>query len=174
MLLGLIAIPRGAQIYSLDTRFLNKFHDFYRFNLAGTVKNVGAGKKPAPIEFHRHNNDIKLCPLKCLDDYISLTKPWRNDGVPSSLFLSYKAPHGPISKSRLAGWVKEVLRLSDINTKTFQAHSLRGAASSQAFLKGLSVKEILDHGSWSRESTWQKFYHKQVDSVSKRFQDSGI
>ena len=170
-LLGLIAISRGAEIHLLDLNFLNKFHDFYRFGLAGTVKNVKAGKKPTPIEFHRHEEDPKLCPLQCLDDYISLTETWRKEGVPSSLFLSFVAPHGPISKSRLAGWVKEVLHLAGINTDIFQAHSLRGAASSQAYLKGLSIKEVLNQGSWSRESTWQKYYHKQVVPISKKFQD---
>ncbi len=170
-LLGLVAISRGAEIHLLDLRFLEKFHDFYRFSLAGTVKNVRAGKKPNPIVFHRHSENLRLCPVRCLEEYIRLTDPWRKDGIPSSLFLSFKAPHGPISKPRLAGWVKEVLQGSSIDTNIFQAHSLRGAASSKALLKGLSVKEVLDQGNWSRESTWQKYYHRQVDSRPKKFQE---
>ena len=62
--------------------------------------------------------------------------------------------------------------LADVDTKVFKAHSLRGASSSKALLSGLSVKEVIDHGRWSQESTWQRFYHKKVDSASKKYQDS--
>ena len=74
-------------------------------------------------------------------------------------------------KSTLARWIKETLKLSDIDTKTFQAHSVRGGSTSKAFLKGLSVKEVIDHGRWSKESTWQRFYHRPVDSMSKKYQE---
>ena len=80
--------------------------------------------------------------------------------------------HKPASKSTLARWIKDVLLLADVDTKVFKAHSLRGASSSKALLKGLTVKEVVDHGRWSLESTWQKYYHKKVDSASKRYQDS--
>ena len=99
-----------------------------------------------------------------------MTEPWRPKGEPSVFFLSYVSPHKPISKPRLAGWVKEVLKLAGVDTQIFTAHSVRGAASSKAFLHGLSVREVLDHGSWSRESTWQRFYHREVDSTAKKFQ----
>ena len=72
----------------------------------------------------------------------------------------------------MARWMKEALSLADVDTKVFQAHSLRGASSSKALLNGLSVKDIVSHGRWSRESTWQKFYHRIVDSSSKKYQDS--
>ena len=61
---------------------------------------------------------------------------------------------------------------ADVDTTVFQAHSLRGASSSKALLKGLSVKDIVNHGRWSRESTWQKFYHRKVESAAKKYQDS--
>ena len=64
-----------------------------------------------------------------------------------------------------------VLLLADVDTGVFKAHSLRGASTSKAFLKGVSVKEVVDHGKWSRESTWQKFYHKVVQSTSQKYQD---
>ena len=100
-----------------------------------------------------------------------MTDAWRDRGNPSALSLSYIAPHKPISKSRLAGWIKDSINLAGVDTNIFTAHSVRGASSSKVFLQGLSAKEVIDHGSWARESTWQKFYYKQVDSTTKRFQD---
>ena len=130
------------------------------------------GIKPKPVLFHKHTEDPKLCPFTCVSLYKTLTSDWRVNGQPSKFFLSFKAPHKPVTKATLARWIKETLLLADVDTKTFQAHSLRGASTSKAHLKGLSVKEVIDHGRWSRESTWQKFYHRVVDSASKRYQDS--
>ena len=63
-------------------------HAYYAtFDLVGTVKNVGEGKKPDPIEFNAHDEDKKLCPLECIRDYTNLTKSWRVDGSPSKFFL---------------------------------------------------------------------------------------
>ena len=170
-LLALIGIPRGAELKLFDLNYMADFGDKYVFELVGTVKNVEGGKKPKPVEFHRHSEDAKLCPMSCIDKYISLTEPWRTQGQPSAFFLCHNSPHKPASKSTFARWIKNVLLSADIDTKIFRAHSLRSASTSRALLKGLSVKEVVDHGRWSLESTWQRFYHKQVDSASKKYQE---
>ena len=77
-----------------------------------------------------------------------------------------------MSKATLARWIKETLFLAEVDTQVFQAHSLRGASTSKALLKGLSVKEVIDHGRWSLESTWQTFYHRRIDSAAKKFQEA--
>ena len=171
-LLSLIGIPRGAETHQFDLRFLSPYKDRNVFELNGTVKNVQEGERPKPIMFHSHEDDPKLCPVKSLTDYMHLTDPWRKEGEPTALFLSYISPHKPITKPRLAGWLKQALLLAEVDTQVFQAHSFRGAASSKALLKGLSVKEVVQHGNWKRESTWQRFYHKEVQYPSKKFQDS--
>ena len=99
--------------------------------------------------------------MYCIDQYITMTNPWRPKQNHGPLFLSYVKPHLPLSKSRLAAWVKEIIKQAGVNTDTFSAHSVRGASSSKAFMEGLSIQEVLDHGSWSQESTWQRFYHKR-------------
>ena len=170
-LLGLIAIPRGAELHLLDLNYLEKFHNFYRFKVVGLVKNRKKGVTPNCVEFHEHTENLKICPLDSLRRYLQLTGQWRVNGKPSTLFLTFKSPHDPVSTSRLAGWIKETLHLAGVDTNVFQAHSLRGAASSKAFLKGLSSAEVVQQGSWSREYTWQRFYHKQVVLPSKKFQD---
>ena len=170
-LLGLIGVSRGAELHLFDLNFLADYGDHSSFELPGTVKNGKEGVKPKPVRYYKHLEDLRLCPYSCIDQYKALSAPWRQDGNPSKFFLSFKAPHKPVSKSTLARWIKDTLLLADVDTKTFQAHSLRGASTSKAFLKGLSVKEVLDHGRWSRESTWQRFYHRPVDSASQRYQD---
>ena len=70
--------------------------------------------------------------------------------------------------STISRWLKETLVLSGV-TKIldFGGHSTRSASTSKAELSGLSVKEVLDRGSWSNESTWQKFYHKEIIKVGQ-------
>ena len=169
ILLGLIALKRGAEIHQLDISFKKSFGDYYSFDLQKTVKNI-KGKVPKPLKFFRHGGNKKLCPMYCIDQYITMTNPWRPKQNHGPLFLSYVKPHLPLSKSRLAAWVKEIIKQAGVNTDTFSAHSVRGASSSKAFMEGLSIQEVLDHGSWSQESTWQRFYHREVDSTARRYQ----
>ena len=92
-------------------------------------------------------------------------------GDTKSFFVSYVKPHRSMTSKTLSRWIKISLQLAGVDTQVFQAHSLRGASTSKAFLKGLSVKEVVNHGRWSNESTWQKYYHKRIDSAAKKYQD---
>ena len=170
MLLALIAINRGSELKLLNLNYLSKFSSKYSFTLNGTVKHSRKGKIPPPIIFYKHPEDPHLCPINTLDQYIDRTKPWR--GNETQLFISFVKPHKAVSTSTIARWLKEVLVLSGINTNIFQAHSIRGASTSKVGLKGLSTQDILNRGNWSNESTWQRFYHKEIDTPAKRFQHS--
>ena len=44
-----------------------------------------------------------------------------------------------------------------------KAHSTRAVGPSWALYRGASVKSILDAADWSRESTFIKFYLRNVD-----------
>ena len=171
ILLSLTAISRSSELHLLDLRFLSQFSSCCSFEIFGTTKTSKGGKKPKPIEFYSFPDDPQLCPVEVIKSYISMTKEWRvgNSGR-SSLFISHISPHDPIGTSSIARWIKDLLDLSGVDISVFQAHSVRGAASSKALMKGLSVKEILNKGNWSRESTWQKFYNREIVSPTQIFQ----
>ena len=128
-------------------------------------------KKGTELDFDNFKEDINLCPIKSLQDYCKLTVPYREINKETSLFLSLHKPHKAVSKSSTARWIKEVLKWAGIDTKIYQAHSVRAAATSKAFMKGLSVPQIIKKGNWSHESTWQKFYNKDIKPVSSTFQE---
>ena len=123
------------------------------------------------MEFNNFQEDSNLCPVKSLKEYCCITKPFRDLNNETSLFLSILKPHKAVTKSTTARWIKEVLKWAGIDTKIYQAHSIRAAATSKAFLKGLSVADIIKRGNWRQESTWQKFYNKNIKSVSSKFQE---
>ena len=75
--------------------------------------------------------------------------------------------------STISGWLRNVLKSSGINVSLFTAHSTRSATTSKASASGWSVIEILERGTWSNMSTWQRFYKKDIIPIRvENFQDS--
>ena len=72
--------------------------------------------------------------------------------------------------STISGWINNVLKEAGIDTKIFKDHSTRSASTSEAGLTGLSVRDILEGGSWTNASTWQRFYNRQVQSSAEKYQ----
>ena len=129
MLLALIAINRGSELKLLDLSYMAVCKSKYVFSFGKTVKHSREGKTPPAIEFNAMIENINLCPVAALNSYITLTAPWRNGET--QLFLSFVKPHKAVSKSTITRWMKEVLKLSGINTDIFQTHSVRAASSSK-------------------------------------------
>ena len=46
----------------------------------------------------------------------------------------------------------------------FKGHSIRAASASAARARGVSISDILTTAGWSRSSTFERFYHKQIAS----------
>ena len=58
-----------------------------------------------------------------------------------------------------------VLNLSDIDNKTFTCHWTRIAASEKSNEADVLLGEILKRGFWSKESKFEKFYHKGINTA---------
>ena len=58
------------------------------------------------------------------------------------------------------------LQEAGINTDTFKAHSIRGAAGSSAAWSGVTIMDILNAADWSSETTFQQFYHQEMQDRS--------
>ena len=83
--------------------------------------------------------------------------------------MSYRKPYEEIAGSTVSGWIKKVLQLANVDANVF-GHSTRSASTSKVNLKGLTLADILQRGSWSRVSTWQKFHNNQIISPEDKFQ----
>ena len=82
--------------------------------------------------------------------------------------MSFIQSHKEVCSCTISHLLKETLVLSRV-TKilNFEGHSTRSVSTSKAELSGLSVKEVLDQGSWSNESFWQNFYDKEIIKVGQ-------
>ena len=66
-------------------------------------------------------------------------------------------------ESTIGRWIKDQLKEAGIDTSIFSAHSTREAAGSKALANGVPLKSILNQGHWARESTFAKFYQRDVN-----------
>ena len=108
-----------------------------------------------------HKNQV-LCVVPALNEYLKRRETWRANRDKFQLPLSYIKPHVEIHSSTVSRWIKEILKETEADVDVFKGHSTSSVSPSKECLSGISVDDILSRGSWSIESTWQKFYHKQV------------
>ena len=99
--------------------------------------------------------------VAAISEYIRRTKDLR--GAETQLFVSYQKPYGPVSKSTVARWIRDVLHRGNSNavdTSRFGAHSTRSASTSAAVVKGTPMDTVLKAAGWSGGSTFSKYYMK--------------
>ena len=75
-----------------------------------------------------------------------------------------------VSSSTASRWIKETLKLSEIDVSILKDQSARAASSFKASKAGLSLTDILARCSWSSSLTWQRFYNKQIINENDLFQ----
>lgn len=71
-----------------------------------------------------------------------------------------------MSCQTISSWIVSVIKQayeeqSDLKVK---AHSTRAIGPSWALVKGASLNSILEAADWSRDTTFKKFYYRQIDS----------
>ena len=178
-LLALSQINRGSELKYLDLKFMRETDNTYIFSFNRHTKTSRKGNKRTPdLEFSAFEEEItlepnerKLCPYTSLKFYLKTTQNLRgDDNIKTQVFIGQIKPHKEVVKSTIAGWLKLLLKKSGINTEIFKAHSFRCASSSKAHLAGVSIQDILKTGNWTNTSTWQKFYHKPINTAAKNFQ----
>jgi hypothetical protein len=54
------------------------------------------------------------------------------------------------------------MELAGIDISIYKAHSTRSATTSKAKIIGLSAQEIMQRANWTRESTFRRFYHRNL------------
>ena len=117
---------------------------------------------PPPISYYKYGEDQDICVITTLAHYLSRTETWRSNKTKTQLLLSYINPHDEVESSTVSRWLKDILKKTGIDVNTFKGHSTWSASSSKAGLARISTDEILKRESWSTESTWQRFYNKEI------------
>lgn len=106
-----------------------------------------------------------ICVVHTLLVYLKRTSAKRKH---DQLLLSFKTLR-PVSTETISRWLCEVLRLSDIDIDVFRAHSFRGASTSAAARKGVSVKDIMKTADWSSARTFSMFYCRPLSPTGQNY-----
>ncbi|CAC5393415.1 unnamed protein product [Mytilus coruscus] len=114
------------------------------FEIPKLTKTCRPGSKTKSIAFNSFPNEKSLCVVTCINDYMSRTQSWREQGDNidrSWLLLSVVKPHHHIVPSSVARWLKETIKKSGFSS-LFTGHSTRSASTSKAKRVGLSTQYI--------------------------------
>lgn len=163
VLLALTSMLRVSELASIDRLSVVVSEEKVSFALSKPRK----AQKSGPLHNISINSFIanpKLCPVACVGFYVYLTDHLRNEGNSHRLFISTVRPHKPVTGSSLGRWIKTALGRAGVDTSVFKAHSARGAAASKAVGAGIPVDTVLKTAHWSVESTFTKFYYREVVS----------
>ena len=166
MLMALTRPSRSADLSKLDIRFWTYTAKGVIFQPTHLSKQSRSSKPIKEFFFPLYTTDENICPVRALQAYEGRTASFRENNNKSTLFLSWIGKHDPVSSSTIARWLRTCLQEAGINTDTFKAHSVRGAASSSAAWSGVTTLDILNAADWSSETTYQQFYHRDMQDRS--------
>ena len=115
------------------------------------------------------NDKPQLCVAKTLKHYLRVTKALRKETNFKKLFLATKKPYKAVGSQTLSRWTKSVLYQCGID-KEFTAHSVRHAATSTDFKKGIDLNIIRSTVGWSQTSlTFARFYNRPITPANETF-----
>ena len=91
-------------------------------------------------------------------------------------FITHRKLYHPASKNTLARWVKDMLHFSGIDTSHYAAPRCRSASSSEVWVSGVPMEQILKCGQWKSSHTFVRFYNKDIvrltHAATQQFADS--
>ena len=117
--------------------------------------------------------DVKLlCPVRAVRRYLDMTAVHRP--ALARLFLSTGESRKEISKSSVSYWIRQVISRAyslagEPAVPRPRARETRGLGPSLLFKKNFAVEAVLRAGTWRRQSTFSRFYlrdlaHKTLDT----------
>lgn len=162
ILVALACLLRVSEIASIDASSLSFSSTGAKFTLLRLRKAQRSGAFQS-FSLPAFSNS-SCCPVEALRSYVDRTAPRRNNTNINYLFIALISPFKMVTASTISRWIRRILLSSGIDTQVFGAHSARGAGASKALASGASVDGILRSGHWARESTFARFYKRNVDS----------
>ena len=167
MLILLITGQRGQIITALNVERMHIEPDSFTFMIQNKdIKQGRQNYKPGPIKL-RAFPDKRLCVVNYLKVYLNRTLASR--GKEKQLFLTTERPVKAASRDTISRWVKDTMKDAGLDISTFKPGSTRAAATSKAHQAGVPMDEILRAGAWSSETTFRKWYKKELLRDKEKF-----
>ena len=172
-LVMLIALTNAARVQTKHLLSVNNFTKFkseFVFKLDNVLKQSRPGFDCSVLKLKAYPPDRRLCVYTVIKEYLVRTKDIREKSE-NKLLLSYIRPYKSVSRDTISRWIKMVMTRSGIDTNIYGSHSVRSASTSKAKLKMVPIADIINKAGWSRQSTFAKFYDKEIQERD-RFEEA--
>ena len=169
-LMALTSGQRCQTLHALEIDNMTITSSYCNFEITQLLKTSKPSNHFGQLKFITYAPDENLCVVTCLKEYLKRTESLRSGC--RSLFISYVKPHCKVSTNTISRWLKEVLKLSGIDTSIFTAHSFRSAASSAAKSSNVPIDKIMSTAGWKSSETFRKFYDKPIITNNGGFADN--
>lgn len=164
-LITLLALATGQRVQTLSLISLENIttmSEGIEIKIPDRIKTSRRGVAQPVLYLPFFSNSPELYVASLMIVYINQTRPLRSTNK-GKLWLTYKKPHLEASSATLSRWIKEILKLSGVDTSVFSAHSTRHASASLAFRKGVNLDVLRKTVGWSKRSqTFAKFYNRPI------------
>lgn len=168
ILLALITAHRAQTLTLIKTDNIKIFSSKIEIMIPDTIKTSGPGKFQPLLVLPFFVEKPERCVANTLIHYLDRTKNLRNNV--KNLFISFKKPHKAVVTQTISRWIKSVLYASGVDTSQYTAHSVRHAATSKAYMKGISLDLIRSTAGWTKSSSvFAKFYNKPITEGEQDF-----
>lgn len=124
--------------------------DSIEIKIMDKIKTSGPGRLQPLLVLPQYREKPSLYVKLTLSTYLSRTENLR--GSSQSLFIAIKKPFIPVGAQTLSRWIKKTIQSSDIDVTIFKAHSVRHAATSKAYMKGVDINTIRETAGWTQGS----------------------
>ena len=160
MLIALVTAQRAQTLKKLKISNLRYEGSSAIFRSSEFLKQTRPGHMGFTLSLRDYPPDRRLCLVHYLKFYLNVTKKLRNGE--DQLFVSFRKPHGPVSKDTISRWLAIVLKQAGVNIEQFRPHSTRAASTSAADKLGVPIQEIMRTAGWSKAATFQQYYNKPI------------
>ena len=136
-LLALTTASRASMIQHLNTEFMAKDKRRYISYFNKLHKSWRKGQAPPAIAYFASGEDKALCVAETLNEYINLSKPWRESNHEKQLLLSSLRYHNAVTSCTKSGCLKKTPKQAGFNTDLFKTNSTRLPSSSKVFSRNI-------------------------------------
>jgi hypothetical protein len=116
------------------------------------------GRHTVSRSIPRFLEDDRICPVRAMVSFLSYAEKVRKDEE----FLFVSSLGRRASKDTMRRWIDDILSRCGIAAS---AGSCRSAATSSALARKWPIDDILKSAGWSAESTFRKYYDREVLSA---------
>ena len=158
MLFLLLTGQRCQTLHLINIRDKEILEDEIIICITDVLKQSRPGFHLKPITLHRYDMNDELCIVTTVKEYMARTKHLRTG---TKLLISTVKPHNSVSKQTISRWVQLIMSKAGI-PDIFKPHSTRAASVSQAYYKGVPLKEIIESAGWNNAKTFAKYYKRPI------------